>query len=65
MMHVIFILFLVQLKKRGRRKGSKNKVSPEIEGMIGVANLHYAQGCYDKVKCLVNLLSSINCWISR
>ncbi|KAF5728289.1 Tetratricopeptide repeat-containing protein putative isoform 1 [Tripterygium wilfordii] len=33
-------------KKRGRRKGSKSKVSPEITQMMGEATLHYAQGHY-------------------
>lgn len=56
MMHVIFILFLVQLKKRGRRKGSKNKCSPEIQRMVADATLKYASGCYDEVKCLMNFI---------
>ncbi|KAL3513257.1 hypothetical protein ACH5RR_025974 [Cinchona calisaya] len=33
-------------KKRGRRKGSRNKVSPEITRKLGDATLHYAHGCY-------------------
>ncbi|GAV70840.1 TPR_1 domain-containing protein/TPR_9 domain-containing protein [Cephalotus follicularis] len=33
-------------KVRGRRKGSKNKLSPEIAEMLGDATLHYAHGRY-------------------
>nr|POF19849.1 general transcription factor 3c polypeptide 3 [Quercus suber] len=35
-------------KKRGRRKGSKNKLSPEITRMLGDATLHYAHGHYEE-----------------
>ncbi|KAK4573981.1 hypothetical protein RGQ29_031780 [Quercus rubra] len=35
-------------KKRGRRKGSKNKLSPEITQMLGDATLHYAHGHYEE-----------------
>lgn len=38
-----------KLKKRGRRKGSKNKCSPEIQRMVADATLKYASGCYDEV----------------
>nr|XP_023915449.1 general transcription factor 3C polypeptide 3-like isoform X3 [Quercus suber] len=36
-------------KKRGRRKGSKNKLSPEITRMLGDATLHYAHGHYEEL----------------
>ncbi|KAJ6878092.1 hypothetical protein NC651_030745 [Populus alba x Populus x berolinensis] len=35
-------------KRRGRRKGSKNKLSPEITRMLGDATLHYAHGNYEE-----------------
>ncbi|XP_030473262.2 uncharacterized protein LOC115690903 isoform X2 [Syzygium oleosum] len=35
-------------KKRGRRKGSRNKLSSEITRMLGDATLHYARGNYDE-----------------
>ncbi|KAJ4713911.1 General transcription factor 3C polypeptide 3 [Melia azedarach] len=35
-------------KKRGRRKGKKNKLSPEITKMLGEATLHYAHGSFEK-----------------
>ncbi|KAB1211026.1 General transcription factor 3C polypeptide 3 [Morella rubra] len=35
-------------KKRGRRKGSKNKLSPEITRMLGDATIHYAQGHHEE-----------------
>ncbi|KAH9622913.1 hypothetical protein KSS87_016470 [Heliosperma pusillum] len=34
-------------KKRGRRKGSRNNLSPEITRKLGDANLHYAHGHYE------------------
>ncbi|KAH7667044.1 RNA polymerase III transcription factor TFIIIC protein [Dioscorea alata] len=34
--------------KRGRRKGSWKKLSPEVTTKIGDATLHYASGDYDK-----------------
>ncbi|KAM0938510.1 putative tetratricopeptide-like helical domain superfamily [Dioscorea sansibarensis] len=36
------------LKKRGRRKGSRKKLSPEVTRKIGDATLHYASGDYDE-----------------
>lgn len=39
-------------KKRGRRKGKKNKLSPEITKMLGEATLHYAHGSFEKVTYL-------------
>ncbi|KAI9383781.1 hypothetical protein POPTR_013G128900v4 [Populus trichocarpa] len=42
-------------KRRGRRKGSKNKLSPEITRMLGDATLHYAHGNYEEVKALTVL----------
>eukprot|EP00268_Persea_americana_P022843 TRINITY_DN22629_c0_g1_i7.p1 TRINITY_DN22629_c0_g1~~TRINITY_DN22629_c0_g1_i7.p1 ORF type:complete len:844 (+),score=156.18 TRINITY_DN22629_c0_g1_i7:468-2999(+) len=41
-----FISCSLQPKKRGRRKGSKNKLSPDITKKLGDANLHYAAGRY-------------------
>ncbi|KAJ4964536.1 hypothetical protein NE237_016385 [Protea cynaroides] len=35
-------------KKRGRRKGSKNKLSPEVNKKLGNATLHYAFGRYEE-----------------
>ncbi|KAM1165030.1 hypothetical protein PS2_024268 [Malus domestica] len=34
-------------KKRGRRKGSTKKLTPEINRMLGEANLHYAFGRFE------------------
>ncbi|KAM3323972.1 general transcription factor 3C polypeptide 3 isoform X1 [Capsicum chacoense] len=39
-----------KLKKRGRRKGSKSKVSPELKRKLGDATLHYAHGRYEEAK---------------
>lgn len=53
--------FILQPKKRGRRKGSRNKLSPEITKKIGDANLHYAHGRYEDVcVALLNIFSSSN-----
>ncbi|KAF3777925.1 hypothetical protein EJ110_NYTH40180 [Nymphaea thermarum] len=38
-----------QPKKRGRKKGSKSKLSPEVMEKLGIANLHYAFGRFDEV----------------
>ncbi|KAJ6360843.1 hypothetical protein OIU77_004794 [Salix suchowensis] len=35
-------------KRRGRRKGSKNKLGPEITRMLGDATLNYAHGNYEE-----------------
>ncbi|KAH1224349.1 General transcription factor 3C polypeptide 3 [Glycine max] len=35
-------------KKRGRRKGSKNKDDPKLTQMLGDATFHYARGDYDQ-----------------
>ncbi|TQD85392.1 hypothetical protein C1H46_029080 [Malus baccata] len=35
-------------KKRGRRKGSTKKLTPEINRMLGEANLHYAFGRFEE-----------------
>ncbi|KAG9455032.1 hypothetical protein H6P81_007936 [Aristolochia fimbriata] len=43
-------------KKRGRRKGSKKKLSPEITKKLGDATLHYASGRYDEA---VGLLKEV------
>ncbi|GKV35145.1 hypothetical protein SLEP1_g43450 [Rubroshorea leprosula] len=41
-------------KKRGRRKGSKNKLSPEISRMLGNATLHYAHGRHKEAISILN-----------
>ncbi|KAH7678945.1 HCP-like protein [Dioscorea alata] len=48
--YLLFICKVVQinLKKRGRRKGSRKKLSPGVTRKIGDATLHYASGDYDK-----------------
>ena len=38
----------MQPKKRGRRKGSKNKDDPKLTQMLGDATFHYARGDYDQ-----------------
>ncbi|OVA19138.1 Tetratricopeptide repeat-containing domain [Macleaya cordata] len=35
-------------KKRGRRKGSKNKLSPEVTRKLGEANIYYAKRQYEE-----------------
>ena len=35
-------------KRRGRRKGSKKKLNEKLSQMVGDANLHYANGDYEK-----------------
>ncbi|KHN30805.1 Nudix hydrolase 3 [Glycine soja] len=40
--------FALQPKKRGRRKGSKNKDDPKLTQMLGDATFHYARGDYDQ-----------------
>ncbi|XP_059631065.1 uncharacterized protein LOC132273957 isoform X2 [Cornus florida] len=42
-----------KVKKRGRRKGSKNKLSPEVSQKLGDATLHYAHGRYEEAICLL------------
>ncbi|KAI8569545.1 hypothetical protein RHMOL_Rhmol02G0286800 [Rhododendron molle] len=37
-----------QSRKRGRRKGSKNKLNPEVTRKLGDATLHYAHGRYEE-----------------
>lgn len=44
----------MQTKKRGRRKGSRTKLSSEITRMLGDATLHYARGNYDEVSSREN-----------
>ncbi|KAI3465484.1 hypothetical protein Pfo_022147 [Paulownia fortunei] len=41
-------------KKRGRRKGSKNKVNPEVTRKLGDATLHYAHGRFEEAICVLN-----------
>ncbi|KAI4356966.1 hypothetical protein L6164_000943 [Bauhinia variegata] len=43
-----------QPKKRGRRKGSKNKLSPQLTRMLGDATLHYAHGRYEEALCVLH-----------
>ncbi|KAF2317271.1 hypothetical protein GH714_019237 [Hevea brasiliensis] len=45
---------LVLLKKRGRRKGSKNKLSPKITKMLGDATVLYAHGRYEEAISVLN-----------
>ncbi|KAK6160873.1 hypothetical protein DH2020_004254 [Rehmannia glutinosa] len=40
-------------KKRGRRKGSKNKVNPEVTRKLGDATLHYAHGRFEEAICVL------------
>ncbi|KAL6565515.1 hypothetical protein OROHE_004573 [Orobanche hederae] len=42
-----------RIKKKGRRKGSKNKVKPEVSRKLGDATLHYAHGQFEKAICLL------------
>uniref|UniRef100_A0A1S3XGB5 General transcription factor 3C polypeptide 3-like n=1 Tax=Nicotiana tabacum TaxID=4097 RepID=A0A1S3XGB5_TOBAC len=46
--------FLYTLKKRGRRKGTKNKVSSELKRKLGDATLHYAHGRYEEAIHVLN-----------
>lgn len=39
----------MQHKKKGRRRGSKNKGSAEVTKKLGDATLYYAHGCYEEV----------------
>ncbi|PKU85728.1 hypothetical protein MA16_Dca018583 [Dendrobium catenatum] len=46
-------------KKRGRKKGSRNKLSPEVNIKIGDATLHYASGNYSEVRyCLSKAIAA-------
>ncbi|XP_057508578.1 uncharacterized protein LOC130791465 isoform X2 [Actinidia eriantha] len=49
--HVINCSFMC--KKRGRRKGSKNKLNPEVTRKLGDATLHYAHGRYEEAICVL------------
>ncbi|CAA0806010.1 tetratricopeptide repeat (TPR)-containing protein [Striga hermonthica] len=40
-------------KKSGRRKGSRNKVKPEVSRKLGDATLHYAHGRFEEAICLL------------
>ncbi|XP_075484066.1 uncharacterized protein LOC142524154 isoform X3 [Primulina tabacum] len=40
-------------KKRGRKKGSKNKVNPEVTRKLGDATLHYAYGHFEEAICVL------------
>ncbi|GFY99697.1 hypothetical protein Acr_13g0010970 [Actinidia rufa] len=44
-------------KKRGRRKGSKNKLNPEVTRKLGDATLHYAHGVMKRVQANQKLQS--------
>ncbi|OWM77222.1 general transcription factor 3C polypeptide 3 isoform X2 [Punica granatum] len=41
-------------KKRGRRKGSRKKIDPEVSRMLGDATLHYAHGRYEEAISVLN-----------
>ncbi|XP_022716452.1 general transcription factor 3C polypeptide 3 isoform X2 [Durio zibethinus] len=41
-------------KKRGRRMGSKNKLSPIIKSMVGDATLHYGNGRFKEAISVLN-----------
>ncbi|XVE89357.1 hypothetical protein DITRI_Ditri19aG0195700 [Diplodiscus trichospermus] len=41
-------------KKRGRRMGSKNKLSPQIKSMVGDATLHYGNGHFKEAISVLN-----------
>ncbi|CAN6445505.1 unnamed protein product [Victoria cruziana] len=45
-----------QPKKRGRKKGSKSKLSPDVMEKLGIANLHYAFGRFDEA---LNVLKEV------
>jgi hypothetical protein len=55
LLHITFGVYLLLScllkygKKRGRPKGSKNKVKPEVTKKLGDATLHYAHGNYPEV----------------
>ena len=49
----------VQGKKRGRHKGSKNKLSLQITRKLGDATLHYAHGRYKEVCFISKTLSNL------
>lgn len=51
---IILFMFFMKRKKSGRRKGLKNKLSPEVTRKLGEANLHYAHGRYEEVICSIN-----------
>ncbi|KAI8526496.1 hypothetical protein RHMOL_Rhmol12G0001200 [Rhododendron molle] len=46
-------------RKRGRRKGSKNKGNPEVTRKLGDATLHYAHGRYEEVRVHVELQNNV------
>lgn len=52
-MFVVIYMLILQFsqlnKKRGRRKGSKNKLSPGVTKMLGEASLQYAYGNFEQV----------------
>ncbi|XVF75058.1 hypothetical protein PTKIN_Ptkin13bG0158500 [Pterospermum kingtungense] len=41
-------------KKRGRRMGSRNKLSPKIQTMVGDATLHYGNGRFKEAISVLN-----------
>ncbi|XP_076887573.1 uncharacterized protein LOC143537758 [Bidens hawaiensis] len=47
-------------KRRGRRKGSKRKISPEITRKLGDATLHYAHGRYEEAIPLLKEIIKIS-----
>lgn len=57
MLHTILKVYLMQPKKRGRQKGSKNKLSRDVARMLGEATLYYAHCRYEEVRFLVKIFS--------
>lgn len=55
---------VLQSKRRGRKRGSKNKLSPEITRKIGDATLYYASGDYDEVRFLVKQIYYRLFWLT-
>lgn len=46
---LICYLHLMQHKKRGRQKGRGNKLSPQVQRIVGDATLHYGNGRFKEV----------------
>ncbi|KAM7257040.1 hypothetical protein ACFE04_012781 [Oxalis oulophora] len=51
---IIKLTCVCKMKKKGRRKGTRNKVSPEILRMLGEATLNYARGSYEEAISILN-----------
>lgn len=50
------LINILQNKKKGRRRGSKKKVNPEVARKLGEATLHYSNERYEEV-CGLNCLN--------